>query len=468
METQALESYLEQMRDLILQKQENLLEDDSVISRTIDEFKSAITRSHSDEAFFEGEKNFYEGNYEKALKHYLEAKELPNFQFFCYRASSLISQERGLHEKALEYAQKAYKIDAKDPSLKKLYATLHNLEATQEIHPTNSEEEHLNHIQTHEYSLAESVQEHQTGEVGSMFAPRKSKETNRAFLESFTDNNELERRIQYFQNMQSEKMHAYLMDSERQKLDYSNNLLCILNGWSFRDPKETLLFTEESRKSNGGHYLRWNGKGIAINPGPEFMKNFHNQGFNIKDINFVIVTRGSREAYADVKAISELNQQLNKASPDRQIIHYYLHQKVYQLLASSLKPTFKQARNTIHKLEMFLDSPDVEKIELDDGITLHYFLNAMSDSPHHFRETNEEPSFNSSNLGIRFELTNESKKLKIGYLSGLIWSPLLLHHLGYCDLLLTGFGNTSSSDYSRIGYNEDSLGYFGLQLSLKN
>src|SRR5690606_25144065 len=65
-------------------------------------------------------------------------------------------------------------------------------------------------------------------------------------------------------------------------------------------------------------------------------------------------------------------------------------------------------------------------------------------------------------FGIRLELTNEEQKLHIGYLSGLAWSPLISHHLSYCDIILAAFGNTCVKDYSMVAYNEDSLGYFGI------
>lgn len=506
METHALESYLRQMRDLISQRQENLLEDDSAIFRLIDENKALSADNTALEAFFEGEQNFYAGDYEKSLKLYLDAKEIPNFQFFCYRASSLISQERGQQDKALNYAQKAFKIDPQDPSLKNLYASLPLIDTSQDhqivfkdVYLSEDSEANLNRILAQELSHASNSPDHPSklsvglsenvhpagqaiygsptttmdshtvnhkglSQESQEFSRIRAKEPDGAL--GLDGGNELETRIRFFQNTQIEKMQEYLSLSA-QKPVLAGNLLCTLNGWSLGALAKPLLFTEESRKSNGGHYIRWNGKGIVINPGPNFLENFHCQGLSIGDIDFVIVTSSLREAYADVRAISELNQQLNKASAERQIIHYYLHQKVYQQLAPCLKPSFKQARNTIHKLEMFLDSPDVERLELNEGIVLHYFLNTVSDTTHSFRDSNDEQNLNNSNLGIRLELSDENKKVKIGYLSGLAWSPLLGHHLGYCDLLLAAFGNTCSTDYSRLGYNEDSLGYFGIATLLE-
>ncbi|MBA2727030.1 MAG: hypothetical protein H0U49_02515 [Parachlamydiaceae bacterium] len=280
-----------------------------------------------------------------------------------------------------------------------------------------------------------------------------------------TDSN-LERCIQRFQKNHAEQIKEYLDQTQKRKT-LPDHHLYILNGWafenhpfrSFSEATNPSLLTEESRKSLGGHFIRWNAKGIVINPGPGFIKIFHDQGLCIGDIDFVIVTHNSPEAYGDVKNISELNSQLNKTSSELQIIHYYLHHKVRQELAGMLKPSFKQARHTIHNLEMFLDSPDVEEIELAEGISLNYFQCTSPD----FLTKNHDDNYlaDTTGLGIRLELSNAIDHVRIGYLSKMGWSPLIAHHLSQCDLLLAGFGNTTPRDYSKLGYNENFLGYYG-------
>lgn len=505
METQVFENYIRKVRELVSQQQISLQSDNQKIINLIETQQEASAGNGSDEAFLLGEKNFYNGHYEQSLKYYLEAKEIPCFQFFCYRASCLISFEREQHEKALSYAQKALRLDPQDPVMQQIFASIHSTDYENEQHnddhsseEASSQQEstsihsHPNEeVHSREYAL-QAAEMNET--VQNCIQNSCCKPSNISMLEAnanykfqaiegapksygiemahhfpspITSENThgLEQRIRFFQNHQAESMHSYLQQADKNS-KLTENALYVLNGWPAHAHK-SLLFTEESRKSCGGHYLRWNGKGIAINPGPGFLDNFHRQGLCIRDIDFVIVTRNNREAYADVKAISELNHQLNKIAPERQILHYFLHQRVCQELAPFLKPSFKQARNTIHKLEMYLDSPDVEKVELDDGITLHYFHTTMPGALNNYRENSDDQSFNNSSLGIRLELSKEMKKLKIGYLSGLAWSPLLAHHLGHCDIMLAAFGNTNSSDYSKMGYNEDSLGYFGVSTLLE-
>ncbi len=282
----------------------------------------------------------------------------------------------------------------------------------------------------------------------------------------------LEHQIKSFQLSQTEAIHNYLelAKSRPKQHDFSFHYL---NGWPYSPVPPTpynqqILLTETSRRATGGLFIRWNGKGIAINPGPSFLHHFHQQGLHIRDINFIVVTGDQRDCYADVKEIYDLNYQLNKASPELQIIHYYFNQKAFQDLSHYLKPHFKQERNTLHCLELFVDSPDVEKIDLAEGITLHYFSTSSRDAYIHQESKEERSGRLFTNFGIRLDLkassqaSSERNSVKIGYLAHTAWNPLLAHHLGHCDLLITAFGNTNPNDYNKISYNQDSLGYYGI------
>jgi tetratricopeptide (TPR) repeat protein len=280
----------------------------------------------------------------------------------------------------------------------------------------------------------------------------------------------LEQRIKAFQLAQTDLISQYLLQG---KSRFKNPDFCFyyLNGWQHLDnPKsqqaDPFFLTEQSRRTNGGLFIRWNGKGIVINPGSQFLKNFHEQGLHIHDIDFVIVTDDKPENYADVKEIYDLNYQLNKVNQQLQIIHYYFNHKAFQDLSRILKPHFKQERHTLHSLEIFLDSPDVEKLELSDGIHLNYFQASHRDVYMHSRDTKDERK-NLSLLGMRLDLktpasqVQDKASVRIGYIGHSAWNPLLAHHLGSCDLLVTGFGNTSPNDFNKISYNQDCLGYYG-------
>lgn len=262
----------------------------------------------------------------------------------------------------------------------------------------------------------------------------------------------IEQCIQSFQRHQNEVVGRYLRPSET-PTPLTQNFLYVLNGWEYEaqgtDLDETkFLLPEQYRKTSGGYYLRWNNKGIVINPGKNFLKNFHAKGLHVQDINYVIVTRDCKSAYAEVTAIYDLNYQLNINGAELHIIHYYLNQTTHRELTSRLKPNFKQERNTVHCLELYVDSPDLETLDLCEGIALSYF-----------------PTPTPSCLGIQFALQGESssqeQEITVGYVSGSPWSPSLAHNLSSCDVLIAGFENTHPDDFGKIKYNKESLGYFG-------
>ena len=397
--------------------------------------------------FFQGERAFYLGHYENALKHYLEAKSIPHFQFFCYRATACLQEMLGFRERAVAFAQKALKIYPEDPSLHRVLAT--------QVQPP--------------LKIVETVMKTETdipsdSELSAIFVKPAMTITQ---MET-----PLERRIQAFQLGQAQMVRRY-GDMYAKRIPPADHSLFVLQGWHRGQDNRSqecapTMITEKSRKSSGGYFLRWNGKGLVINPGPHFLDTFHQKGLHIKDIDYVFITKDSPEAYADVKEIYELNTQLNKAGTELQIIHYYVNPKAYQELSHTLKPHFKQERNTLHRLELFVDSPDVEKVDLGHGIVVNYFPTVHLGAFLHGTEPkNDRHHATGSSLGLRVDLKFAPDKgvdkpvARLGYISGTAWSPMLSHHLGNCDVLITGIGSTNAADFNKVKYNEEGLGYFG-------
>ena len=86
---------------------------------------------------------------------------------------------------------------------------------------------------------------------------------------------------------------------------------------------------------------------------------------------------GRSESCADIRRIYDLTYQLNRTGKNLHVIHYYLNPKAHQELSGWLKPHFKQERHSVHCLELFLDSSDIEKVDEGSGIRLHDFPAGM-------------------------------------------------------------------------------------------
>ncbi len=506
MDHDRFELYLTTVQKLIAQSEE----DSKASQQLLNLIHDHLTENQSDSSlseFFKGEHAFYSREYAKALKHYLESKSVKQFEFYCYRAAAFIAKTQGQKDKAIAFAKKALMIYPKDyPALSIL--NIENNSQGHDEHPpkiTLGEreleelagifEQSSGHedLFTAEHSPAKNLEGTMNTDASLFSFPKSSDpamttaltqrlypmaneefKTSSSPLEEIkkelaqqdspfsfpccsTDEQELEHRMACFQHSQMEKMTAY-REQIKHRRALPDDFLCILIG---SRTQELLLSTENSRKASGGYFLRWNQKGIVINPGKGFMQHFYRNGLHIKDIDFVIVTQDHPDTYVDIHEIYELNYQLNRMThQDLQVIHYYLNPNAYQELSGKLKPNFKQERHTIHHLELFLDSPEIEKISLTPEINLFYFplspLEAMAQS--HSQERLQK-----SSLGLRLELKglNGKRSTQIGYLAGASWSPLIGQHLERCDVLIAGFGNTHANDYTRLSYTDGCLGYFG-------
>ncbi len=318
-------------------------------------------------SFFHAERAFYEKQYKTAVKHYLEAKGLPQHQFFCYRASAYLFHSLGQGDRALEFAQKAIQLAPSDILTTTLMQALSQQQATDA-----------------ETSPKISIGHEELEEISEMF--------NEPSSESQQAIRPLQTHIQTFHRERQERLEEYFREAD-QRCGEEEPILLILDGWESEGGDTEWWLSGGPQHTSGGYFIRWRGKGIAVNPGAHFLKRFHRAGLHIHDIDFVVVTRPDLPNYRDVQAIYNLNYRLNSGRNDLHIIHYYLHRETYQDIARSLAPHFKQERDSVRCLELYVDSPELERIDLSDGIVLHYF--PTTDESHR------------AALGIRFDLQTE-------------------------------------------------------------
>lgn len=559
MDSQLLDDYLKHVQQLAcrLDSQPGALQE---LLHFIEISKDKYVSEHAMQEFFKGEYAFYSGYYESALKHYLQCKWLPGFEFFCYLASAHVSRAQGHSDKAMAFAQKALEINPQHHVclilLGELLAQAGQQEEAQILRrKAQALAEEMPAAKTmpwphaiHEYAIDEqpakiNISDDEINELVGIFSaapaeevlfaseqsqPAKAyspvcvdlfaanREDETFLLDTCMDEQALERQPETFESATFEAaasrpnaplddaMHAFHARQAEVMADYlahwkarapiKDYCLYMLQGAEnpsndslSADLSKSLkwsLLSENTHKPTGGIFLRWQGKGIVINPGKHFLRNFHGYGLHLNDIDFIIVTQESPDAYTDIKEIYDMNYQLNQAGQkagqegggqELHVINYYLNQKAYQALTGILKPRFKQERQALHNLEIFIDS-DIEKIELCAGICLHYFLAAPSTTNRHALYA-ERSLPSSCCLGIRLDLTSSSplskltndrrQELNVGYISGARWLPSLSRHLGACDVLITGIGNPNSADYNKTAYLEHQLGYFGALSLLK-
>lgn len=400
-----------------------------LIELLLEEYVNKPPYSH----FFQAEQAFYQGLYDLSGQRYLLCEGMSDLSFYSCRSSAMAAYAAHDYKRARQLIEQALEIRPDDTFLP-VVLTQVPLEQTQE----KCEEAPM---------TLETVQENNTctdmAEEACCAMPRMEEKCCKPSGLFSPAEESLDKKIKTHMRGQADRLLAYV-EAHKNTSRKQEAAIYMLSGWKKED-NQTM-----NGKATSGFFVRCNGKGIAVNPGHNFLHHLHAQGLSIKDIDYVIATRPDHDSYAEIRDIYALNNQINKINPELQIIHYYLNNKAFQELAPVLKPHFKQERNSVHQMEIFIDSPEMEMIELAPSLTLNYF--AMQDMMHQQA---------ASPLGIRIDAKMAGKTIRIGYVSGAKWTPLLSHHLGSCDMLMTGFGNTSPSDYGRTKYNEESLGYYG-------
>lgn len=454
-----IERYLKQAHQVLLE-----LASGEALEKDLLELIDRLERETEDQpayqAFFRAERAFHERNYKEALSGYLQLTDIPLHHFFCYRASAFLLASLGQSERALDFAKRALAIQRSDLETLRLCKELGL--APSEVPQAAMKDDSIHQQATVSLAAAEFdalAGIFQEDEAEKVDVVQRAEEVHMTRVEvvqpvrTFLSEDAgvaLEERIHILRQSQKQQLLDYL--ERAQQAAPSSDWMYVLNGWSEREEEAWCI--EDTKCSEGGYFLRWNGLGIAINPGRYFLRLFHEQGLYLRDIDCVIVTSGQPENYADVRAIHEFNSRLNRSQHELHVIRYYLHRQAYQELATDLKPNFKQEAGSVHSLELYIDSPESESIALHDAVDLHYF------------QTSTKESSNCA-IGIRLELrpnpddSSQTRSVHIGYASGTPWSPVLASYLNGCDLLIVGIENSSPDDYQKQSYNKDSLGYYG-------
>ncbi|MEZ5944513.1 MAG: tetratricopeptide repeat protein [Planctomycetaceae bacterium] len=91
-----------------------------------------------------------------------------------------------------------------------------------------------------------------------------------------------------------------------------NNTFSVLRGWS---SAVTLLEgTKDGHWRGGGYFLKWQGHGIVIDPGFDFLDNFHDAGFHARDLDAVLVSHNHSDHNFDLRAVDDLRYEIFRRS----------------------------------------------------------------------------------------------------------------------------------------------------------
>ncbi len=241
-------------------------------------------------------------------------------------------------------------------------------------------------------------------------------------------------------------------DSER------DDTLSILRGWC---SAVTLLEGSARRWRGGGYFLKWRGHGIVVDPGFDFLRNFHDAGYHGREIDAVVVSHNHSDHNSDLKDIDDLRYELFK----RLATTKKAGSLPYVLLwdqDTDGTTSFGMEKPQHHHEPVVLSSGFPQPINLQE----HAARIPVRLTPFKVKHASDVPHA----MGMLLELLDKKSKpaLRIGYTADTAYYPDLPKHLSDCDVLIAHISQPTIEelqDASKL--KEAHLGYRGTARLLK-
>lgn len=129
------------------------------------------------------------------------------------------------------------------------------------------------------------------------------------------------------------------------------NKLVVLRRWQSFNPKVPRPKGQDIR--GGGYFLIWNKKGIVIDPGYDFIKNFYEEGYSIDDIDAIIVTHTHPDHEDELNTIITLLAEWNQYQKKQK---YILDELVEHQQVDDKKNKAKEgAKDKEKSIDLFLN-----------------------------------------------------------------------------------------------------------------
>lgn len=237
----------------------------------------------------------------------------------------------------------------------------------------------------------------------------------------------------------------YLSSKRKRDIWMKNNYLLCLKGWSSTTPTFSLGRDMDGKKFNGGGiFIRWEGKGIVIDPGINFIENFHDANLFIQDINYVVVTHNHIDHKCDLNTIIDLDYQFSLN------IKYFLDENTYKECENLFNDL--NHKNRVHVIE-FPESTDTCKKELYKNKINMVAFKTFHNCPGSF--------------GIKLELLSKNNII-LSYTSDTGYYPELVKHVDGSQIIIANFSETDTADLLLQKFKPNHLGLNGCLTLLNN
>ena len=235
-----------------------------------------------------------------------------------------------------------------------------------------------------------------------------------------------------------------LLEKERTVATTDDGALWVLQKWNSFTPLLTAAGRDDSR--GGGYFLTWRGKGIVIDPGLDFLRNFREAGRSVLDIDLVILTHNHLDHVGDVIPILTLLHEYNERYPN----------SPHRLAMACSPSTFSMfADLAVHSawIEPFVPlRPEIPIKALDIPLAISAF-----------RTTHAELGGRRSAIGLRINLECADSSTCCVVMPGDGgWTESLCAHCVEADLLVLHLGGLYPADVGPSDFETNHLGPKGV------
>lgn len=330
--------------------------------------ESAIEQAQGNEAyrlFFEGEQAHYSGDSDTANLKEAQAVALKPNDHFLLKNSGVILSHLNREEEAIALFDRALEIKPDDyPSLRQKGVSMSNLGREEEaiaflnqaldIKPDDYQSLHQKGVSVfNNGNIAEAYKlilqaleispdtERLQKDASFVFSQLSDEEkaqldatggrpdsTNVGGLRGFIQivREEFEPAIEEFeQKKEDSERHLREFISAESKLDEASSVFLVLRKWNSYTPALPLDGGEKS--VGGGYFIHHLGKGTVIDPGYNFIENFHRTGCRLQDIDNIVITHAHNDHTIDFESLLTLLYQAHKeqSKPGKRV-NLYLNQ----------------------------------------------------------------------------------------------------------------------------------------------
>ncbi|KAF5044837.1 Photosystem I assembly protein Ycf3 [anaerobic digester metagenome] len=410
------------------------------------------------------------GDYENAIDFFDNALKLkPNSEWFWY---GKINAEINLghYKEALESSKKATEINQDNPylwnsrgvaasKLREYEEAMSYFEKSKTLNPSD---ELTNKIENN-MKLIKTVLSSEDEKSKIKSSKLSEKEEKEKFLE-IDARNEIINSLMVKYDSIFEAKNSYeskLAELLEPAQPLENNFFLVLRRWNSFTPA---MITDLKSNPGGGYFLYWNGKGIVIDPGFDFLDNYFKNGLKVHHIDAVIITHAHIDHCNDFESILtlifEYNDNFNekikkiKKSSGQEGLSKEDKNKISELKSQHKKIDVFMNMGALKKMLSWIslknDNPNIKRVyTLEKGLEYHladYNMNIKTTEAVHNEIVTDEYS-----VGLIFELYDENKDniFKIGYTSDTQCKKVISDQYEGVDLIITHLGSINEDDFKR-------------------